>query len=431
MTKKVHFVGVGGIGVSALARHYLAHGWMVTGSDENLCEDLKKEGITVFKGHSEQNISRDVKKVIYSPAVSPDNPELKKATEMEKELRSYPEALGEMTENYFTVAVSGTHGKSTTTGMVSLVMIRGGLDPTVIIGTKMNEFGGTNYRKGSSKYLVIEADEYKASFLNYSPQIAIITNIEEDHLDYYRDLNHILSTFREYMRNNVKRTLIINMDDKGCKKIKKAVMDKEIIEYSLKESLVKEIELSIPGKHNLQNALGAYKAGERLGIEKKDVLQGLKEFRGTWRRFDEEEVYLQNGKKIKLINDYAHHPTAVEVTLEAVKEKYPQEKIIAVFQPHQYERTHRLFSYFRKVLAGADVYRLLVTDIYTVKGRESEEVLQKVNSKMLAENLEKVEYTGDLEKTAETLLKNLHGGEILIIMGAGDVYNLGGYIKKV
>lgn len=432
MSKKIHFVGIGGIGVSSLARHYLETGNDVRGSDVNPSEELEKEGAIIFEGHSENNVSAETDVLIHSSAVSLNNPEVQKAKKLGIKIQSYPEALGEVTRNYFTIAVSGTHGKSTTTGMLALILIKGGLDPTVIIGTKMKEFGNRNYRKGRSEYLLIEADEHKGAFLNYFPKVAVINNIEEDHLDYYKDIEDILSTFGKYIEANLSDgTLIINTDDENSRKVKERITKENVIGYSLQEEDAKSIELSVPGKHNLGNALAALKVGDHLGIKKGKTLQALKEFKGTWRRFDEKDVILRNGKSVRIINDYAHHPTAIKATLEAVKEKYPKKKVVAVFQPHQYERTYSLFAGFKKVLRQASTDKLIITDIYTVKGRESEEIMRKVSAEKLVEEVGKAVYTGDLEATGEYLLKNLHGKEILVIMGAGDVYDLGGYIEKV
>ncbi len=420
----IHFVGIGGIGVSSLARYYIPFSGSISGSDTNPCDDLKKEGIRIFQGHSAKNVPRETDFLIHSTAVLPDNPEIKKAKKKGVKVLSYPQALGEITQNYYTIAVSGTHGKGTTTAILALIMIESGLDPTVIIGTKLKEFGNTNFRKGKSKYLLIEADEFKAAFLNYHPKMAVVTNIEEDHLDYYKDINSILKTFKRYIRENLKKgTLVVNKDDKNCRTLKKEAVGK-VAEYSLKDDIAREIKLPLPGKHNLSNALAAFRASKELRVGKKDALRAISGFKGTWRRFDEKEVILKSGVPIKIINDYAHHPTAIKVTLSAVKEKYPDKKIVAVFQPHQYERTYRLFSSFVKALLSADVDKLFIADIYTVEGRESKEIIKKVSSEDLCLKVKKASCTGGLDKTEKSLLKNLHGNEILVIMGAGDVYTL-------
>jgi len=200
---KIHFIGIGGIGVSALAQYYLAKGHKVSGSDlvsSEITGSLKKSGAKIFIArHLAKNLPDDTDLVIYSPAVSSDNPEIEKAKKSGIKIQSYPEALGELTKKYFTITVSGTHGKSTTCAMIALVLMKAGLDPTVIVGTKLKEFNGSNFRIGKSKYLIIEADEWQASFLNYWPKIIVLTNIEREHLDYYKDLKHILKTYKEYI----------------------------------------------------------------------------------------------------------------------------------------------------------------------------------------------------------------------------------------
>ncbi len=432
MTKEkghVHFVGIGGIGVSSLARYFLAEGHTVSGSDVVSCTDLEKEGVKVFKGHFASNVPSNTSLLVYSAAVTQENEELVRAKKDGITVKSYPEVLGGITKKYYTITVSGTHGKSTTTAMLALIMIKTGLDPTVIIGTKMKELEGANFRKGASKYLLIEADEFGAAFLNYHPQIAIITNIEEDHLDFYRDIKHILSTFEKFVRENLKGgLLVINRDDNNAGSLKRKARGR-VEEYTQTQKEAKDIVLSVPGKHNISNALAALTVAKNLGIEKEKIIEVLSTFKGTWRRLDEKDTVLKNGRKVRVVNDYAHHPTEVKVTLEAVREKYPKEKVFAVFQPHQYERTYRLFADFVKVLSSVDVEKLMITDIYTVKGRESKETMEKVSSDLLCKTVKKAICTGSVRDTGEYLLKNLQGNEILVIMGAGDVYNLEGHIK--
>ena len=346
----IHFVGIGGIGVSSLARYFLSRGYSVSGSDVVDCGELKEEGAKIFHGQSSENVPLSTTLLIYSIAVGEENEEVSAARERGVKVQSYPEALGEVTKNYFTVAVSGTHGKSTTTAMLSLIMIKAGLDPTVIIGTKLREFENTNFRAGKSEYLLIEADEFAAAFLNYHPKIAVITNIEEDHLDFYSDIGDIMDTFRRYVTDNLgEGVLVVNEDDGNARSLTNEAKG-VVRSYSLRQKEGKEINLSVPGEHNLSNALAALAAAEEMGIQRETAVKALEEFTGSWRRFEEKEVLLKNGLKIKVINDYAHHPTAIKATLVAVKEKYPDRRITAVFQPHQYQRTYSLFSQFVEAL---------------------------------------------------------------------------------
>lgn len=222
--KKIHFIGIGGIGVSGLAGYYLSKGFQVSGSDLDksaITESLEKQGAKIFYGpHKAANLRLGVDLVVYTSAATPNNTELKKAKKLGIKTQTYPQALGDLTKKMFAIAVSGMHGKSTTTAMLSLVLEKAGFDPTVIVGTKIREWGNLNYRVGKSKYLVIEADEYKAAFLNYWPKILVLTNIEEEHLDYYKDLKHIMSVFKKYVsRLGKDRVLVGNKNDANVVKI--------------------------------------------------------------------------------------------------------------------------------------------------------------------------------------------------------------------
>jgi UDP-N-acetylmuramate--alanine ligase len=430
--KNIHLVGIGGIGVSSLARYFHSEGFFISGSDASSCpDDFKEKGIKTFIGHRKENLLEGTDLLIYSHAVNLDNPELEQAKKVGVKIQSYSEVLGELTKKYYTIAVSGTHGKSTTTAMISKIMIDAGLDPTVIIGTKIKDFGNTNFRKGRSKYLVIEADESSAGFLKFYPEIGVINNIEADHLDFYNDVDEVVSTFEKYITDNLKnKTIIINSDDKNISKIKNKFQG-EVVEFSLKSNKKEKIKLSVPGDHNIYNALAAFYVARKVKIKKEIILESLFNFKGTWRRFQEKKITLKNKKSLNVINDYAHHPTELEVTLKAAREKYPEKKIVAVFQPHQYKRTHHLLSSFQEVICSSSSFidLFLVTDIYSVKGRESEEIIKKVNSRMLCGSFENVIYSGSIKETGDYLQKTLQGEEILLIMGAGDIYgNLEKYI---
>jgi len=443
---KIHFVGIGGIGVSALDKYYLAQGHKVSGSDlvsSEITEALKKRGAKISIGPHRLprwNLGNRPDLVIYSPAVPSENPELKKARKLKIKCLSYPEALGELTKKYFTIAVCGTHGKSTTTAMIGLLLIRAGLDPTVIVGTKVKEFGDSNCRVGKSQYLVIEADEHFASFLNYWPKIIVLTNIEADHLDYYKTLNNILKTFKKYLwhlpRDGI---LIANRDDKNIQKICSNKKNVHVpFFYSLKQKEAKKFKkiLKIPGEHNVSNALAALAVARVLKIPDKTTFRALSEYRGSWRRFEIKQLKLTNeGEKrsrpVKIISDYAHHPTEIKVTLKAAREKFPKKKIWCVFQPHQYQRTYYLFKDFVTVFRTAPVDKLIITDIYDVTGREEKEIKKRVSSKKLVEAINQfnqhrvlISYIPAMREVADYLKKNLQGGEVVMIMGAGDIYNL-------
>jgi len=431
---RIHFIGIGGIGVSALARYYLAQGYRVSGSDlasSEITDALKKLGAKIFIGkHKASNLPENTEKVIYSPAVPSSNPELKAAIYQNQisidNILSYPQALGELTKKYFTIAVSGTHGKSTTTAMIGILLVKAGLDPTVIVGTKLKEFGNSNCRVGKSKYLVIEADEHFASFLNYWPKIIVLTNIEREHLDFFKNLKNILKTYKEYIEHLPKDgVLIINKDAKLVNRtIPTAV--KNVRYFSLKQKEVKKLRkiLKVPGKHNVSNALAALKIARMLKIPDKISFKALSEYRGSWRRFEEKQLTINN-KQLTIISDYAHHPTEIKVTLKAAREKYPKKKIWLIYQPHQYQRTYYLFKDFVKVFRDALADKIVITDIYDVAGRENKKIKEKINSKKIIKAINKnFAIYLPKEKIINYLKKNLQGREVVVIMGAGDIYNL-------
>ena len=389
-------MGIGGIGVSALARYYLARGHLVTGSDlvsSEITQALKKDGARISIGKN--IIPKDANLIIYSPAV--------KIQKMKIPALSYPEALGQLTKEYFTIAVSGTHGKTTTTAMLALILIRAGLDPTVIIGTKLKEFGNTNFRTGKSKYLLIEADEHFASFLNYWPKAIAITNIEADHLDFYKNLKNIKTAFKKFIGHLPKDGILITG---------KSVNKKELLK-------VKKI-LKVPGDHNAYDALVALATARALKIPDKISLAALAEYKGAWRRFE-----IIKTKPFVLISDYGHNPQKALATLKAAREKYPNKNIWCVYQPHQYERTYFLFDDFVRNFRKAPINRLIITDIFDVTGRESNQIRRKVNSQKLVKAIDKESVSFlPKDKIVPYLKKEVKSGEVLIIMGAGDIYQI-------
>lgn len=455
---KIHFIGIGGIGVSALAQYYLVEGHDISGSDlvfSEITDHLKKRGIKIFNsqflisGRLQIPKSKLPNLVIYSPAVKATNPELKFFKNKGIKCQSYPEALGELTKKYFTIAVSGTHGKSTITAMISLILKKANFEPTVILGTKLKEFGDSNCRVGKPvqqahgkiQYLVIEADEWGSSFLHYWPKIIVLSNIEKEHLDFYKDLNHILKTYREYISHLPKDgVLILNRDDKISYN-KFSTIVENIVYFSLKQKEARKLKkiLQIPGKHNISNALAALTLARVLKIPDKISFKVLSEYRGAWRRFEEHNFKIKDSK-FKIISDYGHHPTELIATLKGVKEKYPKKKVWFIFQPHQYQRTYYLFDDFVKVFRKPLFDLAIITDIFDVSGREEKEITREVNSKKLVEkiNRKNVIYLSK-DKIVNYLKNNLKGERlkkgnsrlsfrketgVVIIMGAGDIYQL-------
>jgi len=444
---KIYFVGIGGIGVSALAHYYLAKGAKVLGSDlcaSEITEDLSKKGAKIFIGeHKAKNITSDIDLLVHSLAIGKNNPEIKRAKKYKIEIQSYPEALGELTKKYFTIAVCGMHGKSTTTALLSLILIRAGLDPTVILGTKLREFGDLNFRVGKSKYLIIEADEYKGAFLNYWPKIIVLITIEREHLDYYKNLEHILETFDNFIDHLPEDGILVaNKDDKNIRKITKKLGPQrakfKIVFYSLFQRESKKIKkiLKIPGNFNVSNALASLAVARFLKIPDKISFKVFSNYHGAWRRFEVFDGSL-NGISYTLISDYAHHPTQIKLTLEAAREKFPGRRIILVYQPHQIKRTKILFRDFVNSFDKTDY--LILNEIYKVIGREERK--KKISSVDLAKAIQRrwkklnykkpVRFIKEQKDILRELKKIVKKNDVVMVMGAGDIYNLILKLKEI
>lgn len=420
--------------MSALAQYYLSKGHEVSGSDlvsSDITDFLEKKRIKIYIGkHKAKNISKDIDMVVYSPAVPKKNPELSRAKDWKLKAISYPEALGELAKEYYTIAVAGAHGKTTTTAMIGLVLEKAGLDPTVIVGTKVNEFGDSNFRPGKSRLLVIEACEYDSSFLHYSPKVVVVTNVDKEHLDYFKTFEKVKKAFRDFaMRLPEDGFLICNADDSNMPKIENPKF--KVCEYSLNQPEAKKLKkiLKVPGEHNVSNALAALHAARILEIPDDIIFKTLSEFRGTWRRFEELDSKAGLNKnlnlKLKIISDYAHHPNEILATLKAAREKYPKRRIVCVFQPHQHQRTYYLFNDFVKVFRQNLADYVIITDIYDVAGRETKKINKGISSKKLVKKIgrEAVVYCAT-DKLGSFIKENLQPRDVLIIMGAGDIYKL-------
>ncbi len=452
--KKIFFIGIGGIGVSALAKLLKSQGKKVSGSDKyssEITDELRKRGIRVYIGHREKNIDSDTDLVIYSAAVGPEIPEMKKAAELKIKQLSYPEALGLITENKDTIAVSGTHGKSTTTAILGLILIEAKLDPTIIVGSKVGPFKYDNLQIGKSDYFVVEACEWRAHMLNLKPKIVILTNLEKDHLDYYKNFKNIKKTFDEYVSRLPKDgLLVLNADDRNCLEIGKSAKCKKIT-YGIKNktascradnAVVKnQIQqfnlfwhkkdlgrffLKIPGQFNIYNALAAVSCALSLRVIPETIKEVLADFKGIWRRFEKIGEYSPRqwrGRRALIFSDYAHHPTAVKETLKAAREFYPNRRLVVVFQPHHFDRTKRLFSSFTKAFDLGDL--IILNEIYGVPGRE---LKKDISSRDLVRELKKrglnALYTGNLIETKKLLLNKIRKNDLVLIIGAGDIYKL-------
>ena len=336
--RHVHIIGVGGIGTSALAQYYLAMGHVVSGSDANqsdITDFLKSQGIKIHIGHKPENI-RGASIVIHSAAVKEGNPEYDAAKRERIPTKLYAEAMGEITDEYTLIAISGSHGKSTTTAMVAKILIDAGLDPTVIVGTKMHELGGNNFRKGNSEFFVLEADDYNRHFHQYHPTISVVTNVDREHLDIYKDIEGVKEAFLRFIENTKQGgTIIVNGQDKDAVDVVRQadLLKNQVILYNENDLAVHD--LGVAGAHNQSNAEAAYWVGEILGINKDSIKKSLAGFRGTWRRMEE----IREG----VFTDYAHHPTEIEAVLHAARTVVGAGRVIVAFQAHHYYRT-ALFS---------------------------------------------------------------------------------------
>ncbi|RME60010.1 UDP-N-acetylmuramate--L-alanine ligase [Candidatus Parcubacteria bacterium] len=379
----VHFVGIGGIGTSALAWWFLAQKWRISGSNlesNTITNLLKKNGVSVKIGHSARNLPPHTHLVIYSTAVPSSNPEIRQAVRMKLPIFSYPQAIGCLTRNYNTIAVAGSHGKSTTTALTALTLIAGKKDPTVIIGTLLKEFGEKNFRNGKSRLLVLEADEWRGAFLHYSPQSVIVTNIDREHLDYYRSLSDIKATFLQFLQQTREGgNLVLNSDDPHLASLAPRISDiaaqrhLQVHWYTRSSRAAEKVRrvIHIPGAHNTSNALAAFTAATKIfRIPSSRALRALATYRGAWRRMELRGVAKLAGTKwaLRIIDDYAHHPTEIRATIAALREQAPRTPLICVFQPHQAARLKLLYREFITAFSGAD--GLIILPPYRVAGRD-------------------------------------------------------------
>ncbi len=426
MNKKIHLIGIGGIGLSGLAQILYEQGYKVSGSDKedsDIIERMKEKGIKIQIGHNEQFLPEDSIKVIYSSAIPDDNPELLKAKKLKIPIFTYAQAIKEFTENLYTIAVCGTHGKTTVTAFSSLALIAGEKDPTVIIGSELKEFGGQNYRLGTEDYFIVEACEYKRNFLNYSPNIIILTNLEAEHLDYFKDLDDYKEAFKEFIAKLPEDGfLIANGDDENVLDV---ITDAkaQVILFHSDDPRIKELNLQIPGDFNKLNALCGIILGQILNIDREKILNIYSKFKGAWRRFE----ILGKFYNMTVISDYAHHPTAIKKTIDAAHEKYPNSKICCLFQPHQYNRTRNFIKEFGESFKKAET--VILPNIYQV--RDKKEDIEGVKLEDLAESINKngteVVLKSDYDSIKQYLEGNKSKYDVLIIMGAGDIWKFGEY----
>ena len=426
--KAAHFIGIGGIGVSAIARMMLERGVSVSGSDRApslVTEKLTALGAHIFFGHDAAHLPEDVSIVVYSPAIPDENPELRAAREREVPTYSYPEALGQISRGMRTVAIAGTHGKTTTTAMIADVLVGAHRSPTVIVGSLLKKTG-SNFIAGTSDIFVVEACEYKRSFLNLSPEILVITNIDNDHLDYYGSIEGIQSAFSELVQKVPASGAIVCDPNDPLVAPVLAKAAARIVDYT-KENL--NTKLAVSGDHNIKNAKAALAVAKILNVEEREAVNLLAKFEGTWRRMENKGATASGAL---VYDDYAHHPTEIKATLQGFRAKYPEGNIRVVFQPHLYSRTKLLLDDFAQSFSDAD--EVIVAPIYAA--REASD--PTITAEILAQHIMDEQKTPGLRvwamidfTTIENYLSETEAkGDIIVTMGAGDIHKVGEALIK-
>lgn len=436
MKKHIHFIGIGGIGMSALARFWHHEGAIVTGSDRAksiVTEGLESLGIAINYDQENTTIYDSVKygetsidMVVYTEAMTHDHPEMVSARVLGVPMMNYFEALGQVANEYYLIAVSGAHGKTTTTAMITDVLEEAGLDPTAIIGSLRSKTK-SNFRAGKSKYAVVEACEYRRDFLHLKPDVLVITNIEWEHVDYYENLEEVQKAFREFAEMVPEDGAIVtNVTDPNIAPILSG-LKATIIDYRPLIDL--NIKLRQPGIHNRLNAGATRAVAEFLKIDKETINQALENFAGTWRRFEYKgDVIPQTGGRVPVYDDYGHHPTELRVTFGGVRELYPNKRLVVVFQSHTFSRTHELFADFVEALTLADEVYLL--PIYPAR----EENIWGVTSEQIQESLiekgQSVKLFATPEALAEDIKGKVTGEDVILVIGAGAVTEVARHLTE-
>jgi len=442
--RKIHFVGIGGIGMSGIAEILLNQGFEVSGSDLMLTEVTKRLtelGAEIYEGHSPNNV-KDADVLVYSSAVVPDNAEVRAAADRNIPIIKRAEMLAETMRMKYGIGIAGTHGKTTTTSMVGLTLTEGGIDPTIIVGGKLSGLGGTNARLGNGEFIVVEADEFDRTFLRLTPTIAAITTLESEHLDTYKDLNDIKTAFIEFA-NKVPfyGFVVLCLDETALQDIIPQI-NKTIFTYGTtaqadvravdiehegfssqytaiyKGKELGRIKLNIPGVQYVKNSLVAVTIGMELGIDFTIIKKALEKFTGVYRRF---ETKYKND--ILVLDDYAHHPTETTVTLAGIRAAWDR-RLIVVFQPHLYSRTKDFYQDFGKSFLNSDVF--VCTDVYPAR----EKPIEGVSGEMIANITKKlghknVYYVEDKNEIPNKLMQLKKKDDIIITMGAGDIWKYG------
>lgn len=441
--ERIHFVGIGGIGMSGIAELLLTQGYQVSGSDIKMTDvirRLEELGAVVYEGHKAE-YADDAHTVVYSSAVKPDNPEVVRGVELKIPVIRRAEMLGELMRMQFSIGVAGTHGKTTTSSMIGHLLVEGGLSPTLIIGGRVHELG-TSMRVGDGEYLVAEADEYDRSFLRLFPTVAVITNVEAEHLDTYGHLEPMVEAFVEFA-NKVPfyGAVVVCLDDSGVRGLIPRI-DRALLTYGItsqadlraddmefegisssfnvtwRGELLGRVQLQLPGVHNIRNALASLCVGLHLDLDPGRLIKALGSFTGVARRFDIRGDF----HDVMVVDDYAHHPTEVAATLKSIRNGFDR-RIVAVFQPHLYTRTRDFAEDFGSALLDSDL--LIVTGIYPAR----EEPINGVSGELVAraardQGHRNVTYVPEISDLSDLLAAMVKAGDIVITMGAGDIWTV-------
>jgi UDP-N-acetylmuramate--alanine ligase len=449
--QKIHFIGIGGIGMSGIAEVLLTLGYKVSGSDlkrSATTDRLKRRGAKVYYGHKKENV-KDPDVVVFSSAIAKNNPERVAARHSNVPLVARAEMFAELMRLKYGVAVAGTHGKTTVTSLVAHVLTAGGLDPTCVVGGRVKSLR-TNARLGKGEFLVAEADESDRSFLHLSPTIAVLTNIDEEHMEQYSDYNELKNTFRDFCLKVPFYGLAVFCVDHEAIVPLIEEFPKRFVTYGLKNKadysahsiqskpLASTFELKVTGKaagrwrlnlmghHNIQNALAAIAVGSELGVPLSTMKKALSQFKGIGRRL--EVLYKNNKHQIFILDDYGHHPVEIQATLQAVRKAWPKCRLIVVFQPHRFSRTKDLFKDFTQSFSLAD--HLIVTEIYAagevpIRGISAKNLSGKIKGKKLTVSY--CETTQDIQEELKDLLMN---NTVMVTLGAGDIWKIGKQMSK-
>ncbi|SHK04898.1 UDP-N-acetylmuramate--L-alanine ligase [Clostridium cavendishii DSM 21758] len=447
--KKVHFIGIGGVSMSGLAAVLLNNGYKVSGSDSKeseITDRLKAKGAEIYIGHSANNLN-NVDLVVYTAAIPSDNPEIVKATSDNIALMDRAEFLGRIMKGHkYNVAVAGTHGKTTCTSMVSHITLSANLDPTILVGGDLDLING-NFRIGNSEYFVTEACEYKASFLKFYPYVGMILNIDADHLDYYRDINHIQETFEKFVdlipndgylvgnaddvrvseiMSKAKCNVLSYGIDNGIIRAKNITYDRRgcgTFDVYRGEDKLLSLSLNVPGKHNVSNALSTVCVGIIFNLSYDAIIDGLQAFKGAHKRYE----FKGNKNGVAVVDDYAHHPVEIKATLSTAK-KTDHKNIYCIFQPHTYTRTKTLFNEFSEAFYDCD--ELILMDIYAAREKDTGIVSSDELGDAIRSHGVKCTNVHSHEEALNYVKTKVKDGDLLLTVGAGDVVKVGEMFLK-